>query len=157
MLTDGQPVTYVGLDPNRIGDRGRVLQSEASGAHVLWQTGSLVNQIVYTDDMDIAPVGRVVASDSLDDSLEYGIVSTSAVRQAMDDGGEVAVLNFMSEHGHLAGFQQIAEEALQFIASRIRSDEQMRAITAQLEDDEAEALISLASHVLVRDAFTDEE
>ena len=28
MLTDGQPITYVGVDPQRIGDRGRVLQGE---------------------------------------------------------------------------------------------------------------------------------
>jgi hypothetical protein len=157
MLTDGQPVTYVGVDPQRIGDRGRVLQGEQGGAHVLWQTGARLNNIEWTDDEDLAPFGKVAHVDGLDDSLEYGIVSTSAVRQAMEDGGEVAVLNFMAEHGHLAGFQAIAEEALQFIAARIRAEEAVRSVTAQLDEDEAAALVSLAAHVLVRDAFSDED
>lgn len=158
MFYDGQHVSYVGLDPQRIGDRGRVLQAEAHGAHVLWISGALNNQVVYTDGMDMAPLSRVSNhQDGLEDSLEVGeYTAHTAVRVAYDDGGEVGVLNYMAEQGYLAAFASIADETLSFVASRIRQDPGFAVVAAQLDDDEAADLVRLAAAVLMRDAFTED-
>lgn len=160
-MRDGQQVSYIGLDGHitdpALGDRGKVLAVGQTASHVLWTTGHLADQITLTDNYDLAIVGRALESDGLEDSLEYGTIITTAVRDAYDDGGEVAVLNFMAEQGHLACFHDIAEDTIQFIASRLRQDAGFQAVASHLEEDERESLVLLATHVLLRDAFTEEE
>jgi hypothetical protein len=161
-LHDGQQVTYigpsmaVGADHTalNIGDRGKVLGSGENASHVLFTTGAVEQQILLVDNYDLAPLGKVANSDGLDDCLEItDTLTASAARQVFDIGGEIGVLNQMAEEGNLAAFGQIAEDAYEFIATKVRQDPAFRAVTAQLDDDEGEALIRLASHVLLRDAF----
>lgn len=155
-IRDGQTVSYIGPGNGGIdlGDTGKVLSAGATGSHVLWSTGVLTNQIVLVDNLDLAPMGRQASLDGLDDSLDVvDAMSFSAARNAYDLGGEVGVLNQMAEEGLLAAFGSIAEDAYEFIAGRVRQDPSFRAVTSQLDDDEGEALIALASHVLLRDAF----
>jgi hypothetical protein len=43
------------------------------------------------------------------------------------------------------------------VASRIRADASFRVVIADLDDDEAESVLRLASACLIRDAFTIED
>lgn len=155
-IRDGQTVTYIGPGMNglAIGDQGKVLSAERDSCHVLWASGALHNQIVLVGNFDLAPIGRQATLDGLEDCLDVDSgISTSATRDIFDTGGEIGLLNQMAEEGHLASFAAIAEDAYEFIASRVRQDPAFRSITAHLDEDEGEALIRLASHVLLRDAF----
>lgn len=161
-LHDGQQVTYIGpavaVGPSQaalnLGERGKVLGAGDSASHVLFTTGALKDQILLVDNFDLAPLGKVASTDGLEDSLEVGSsLSASAARQAFDLGGEIGLLNQMAEDGYLQFFAQIAEDAYEFIAGRVRQDASFRAVTAQLDEEEGEALVRLASHVLLRDAF----
>lgn len=159
-LHDGQQVTYIGPGATvghaalHMGERGKVLGAGPTASHVLFTTGAVAQQILLVDNFDLAPLGKVATTDGLDDCLEVSDgLSASAARQAFDLGGEVGLLNQMAEDGYLATFAAIAEDAYEFIAGRVRQDPAFRAVTAQLDEDEGDALVRLASHVLLRDAF----
>lgn len=161
-MRDGQKVSYIGPDDNglTLGDRGEVISAAATGSHVLFTTGAQANEVVLIDNMDLAPVGKQTQAkveDGLDDSLEVGVISVTAAREMFDEVGEVGLLNEMAAQGHLLSFTAIAQEAADLIQSRIRNDPSFRAVTAQLEDEEADSLVRLASFVLVRDAFGEPE
>lgn len=158
-LHDGVTVSYVGhsFDGVALGDRGRVLSSSGDHAHVMWSTGARVNQVDLVHEDDLVVAGRKAASHtieaSVDDSLVTAPLTTVAVRAIYDGQGEAGLLNALSEAGLLGGLAQIAEDALMHVASRVREDEEISAVLAQLDSDEAESLVSLASVVLLRDAF----
>lgn len=153
MIVEGAVVAYTGLSEGDLcsGDQGRVLSLSGPVAHVLWTTGSFVDQVVPVYDSDLASLASM--DDSLSDSLEVGSLATFSARQVYDAGGEVAVLNEMAEAGSLATFASIAEDALSLVASRIRCDPSFHLAVAELDEDEAESVLRLASVCLVRDAF----
>jgi hypothetical protein len=157
MMREGSKVSYTGMDADGVslGDQGRVLLTDGSRAEVLWHTGARINQVTVAAEFDLVVTGSR-ASDGLEDSLEVGGLVTFSARHAYDEGGEVAILNQMADAGHLAAFADIAEEALSMVASRLRQDASFRAVTAQLEEEEAEGVLRLASACLIRDAFSEE-
>jgi hypothetical protein len=160
MVSEGAEVAYTGLDGGDLcsGDQGRVLSLSGPVAHVFWTTGSCTDQVVPVYDRDLLPLASSDGmTDMLGDSLEVESLPPFSARAVYDSGGEVAVLNEMAETGSLAMFASIAEDALTLVASRIRSDSAFHAVMADLEDDEAEAVLRMASICLIRDAFSVED
>jgi len=158
---DGQIVSFAGdegHDDLFVGDQGKVLVAEGGFAHVLWSTGSRTGDVTITDT-DSLHTGQqaLTISGSLDDSLEVGGLVTFSSRQVVDERGMSGLLDIMAEAGHLSGFLDIAEEAIGIVAHRIRHDSSIRAITAELDDDEAEVLVRTAAAALIRDAFSVDE
>ena len=161
MLREGGRVAYVGADAGslRLGDQGTLLSVSGAVAHVRWDSGAAGGQVsahYETDLTTLAPPREVVAC-SLEDSLEVGGLVSFAVRDTFDSGGESAVLNAMAEAGHLAAFADIAQEALDLVSARIRRDASFQAVLADLDPEESEDVVRLASICLVRDAFTTDD
>jgi len=161
-VRDGQSVTYSGADGYDelfVGDRGKALVVEGAVAHVMWTTGSRAGDVTITDIEVLSGSGdyEITVAGSLDDSLEVGGLVAFSARQVWDEEGPVGLLNTMVEHGHLASFLDIAEEALGLVAHRIRHDASIRAITANLDEDEAEVMVRTAAAALIRDAFSADE
>lgn len=155
---EGAQVSWVGpeSDGYEVGDTGSLLAfSSASYAHVSWATGLNAGQtdLVSIDDLS---TGHVASRDLLADSLDEGGLVSFSARQVMDTEGEAGVLNTMASMGHLTAFSSIAEDVLNQVTAKIRQDPSFRAVMAQLDDEEADALVRLATTCLVRDAFTDE-
>lgn len=157
-MRDGERVSYIGSGAEGVamGDRGEVISAGDSASHVLWHTGARTGGITMVDHLDVSTATKRVAAsidDGLDDSLEIGTLSVTGAREVFDTQGEAGILNAMAEQGHLNSFGAIAQEAHDLIQARIRSDPSFRSLAAQLDDDEAESVIRLASAVLMRDAF----
>lgn len=154
MIREGAHVAYTG--PERggltVGDRGRVISADGDVCHVLWSDGGLVHQATALYESSLVVMSGAASSD-LDDSLEVGGLVTFSARASFDTGGAEAVVSEMAEMGHLATFGEIAEEALTLVTARIRQDPSFRAVTAHLEEDEAERVYLVASACLIRDAF----
>ena len=159
MLREGQEVAYTGPANEGLilGDHGRLLVLSSGSGHVSWETGSLQGQITPVALYDLAPARSVMTVQSdLDDSLEVAGIALVAARDLYDADGELGVINAMAESGHLAAFQDIAEDALALVASRIRHDVSFREVLAQLDEEEGERVIRLASASLIHDAFGSE-
>jgi hypothetical protein len=157
-MKDGQRVSYIGPEANgvSIGDRGEVLSAGDNASHILFHTGSRQGAVILVDHYDLALGQKKVAAtidDGLDDSLEVGTLAVTGAREVYDVDGETGILNAMAEQGHLASFAAIAQEAHDLIQMRIRADPSFRSMASQLDDEEAESVIRLASAVLMRDAF----
>lgn len=154
-MKEGSRVTYVGdAHPSLVvGDQGRVLVYEGNAVHIQWVTGSRKSQVDMLDPMDVTSVVKQGSADGMDDSLDIGTMVVTSARDVFDTEGEVGLLNLMADHGHLAAFQLIASTALIGIQADIRADPSFRAVMAQLEDEEADSLVRLASLALLRDAF----
>ena len=156
MLREGQRVTSLGSTLAQAGSTGVVLAlADHGSAHVQWHEGAQAGQVTLESELDLAPLSQ--RESLLDDSLDLGHLVTTSAREVYDDGGPAGLLNQMSEDGHLAAFASIAEEAVAFISGRIRVDASFRAVCGQLEPEEGESLIRLASFALIRDAFTADE
>lgn len=160
-FSEGQQVSYVGdgHDGQSLGDRGKLLVITGSAGHVQWSSGPLEGEVTLTALGALAPASGKTARtfDALEDSLEVGTTAplqATAARDVYDEDGEVGVLNFMATSGHLGSFSDIAEETLSFVEERIRRDASIRQAIAGLEEEESEAVIRLASQVLLRDAFS---
>lgn len=159
MLREGQRVAYTGPANEGLilGDHGRLLVLSSGSAHVSWETGTLIGQIVPVALYDLAPARSVMTVQSdLEDSLETAGLTMIASRAIYDTDGEVGIINAMAESGHLAAFQDIAEDALALVASRVRNDVSFREVLGQLDEDEGERVIRLAAACLIRDAFGSE-
>lgn len=158
MIHDGTRVYYTGPQdgPLAHGDQGSVLAVSGHAAHVQWRTGSLAGQVDLYDTDDLQPLGtrQGTLEDTLDDSLDIAGLGTFTARQIIDDTGPTGLLNAMADAGHLAAFQDIAEEALALVAERIRTSASFTALAAHLDEDEADHMVRLASATLIRDAFT---
>lgn len=158
MVYDGNRVEYSGLGESSLvhGDQGAVLVVSGSYAHVQWKTGALAGQVLPVHVEDLSVLGRRhgAVEEALDDSLEVSGLGTFTARQIYDEGGSEALLNILAETGKLAAFQDIAEEALNLVAGRIRSSDTFLAVTSHLEEDEAAEMVRIASAALIRDAFS---
>lgn len=161
---EGSDVSYVG--PGELfGSQGLFLASaNAYAGHVKWATGPRAGRIELVDGEDLVTVhkGQMVVHgggrfrDDLEDSLEVGL-PVLAARHIQDAEGTMGLLSRMASQGHLSGFAGVAEEALAHVAHRVRQDPGIREITAQLDEDEAEALVQLAAHSLIQQAFGDDD
>lgn len=158
-MREGQKVAYTGSNTNELslGDEGRILVMSSNAAHVSMETGISAGQIIAVATYELALLRKSssVVND-LDDSLDVAGLSTFAAREIYDMGGETAILNAMHESGHLAAFQDIAEDALILVAHQIRRDPSFREVLAQLDEEEAESVIRSAAATLIRDAFDEE-
>jgi hypothetical protein len=155
-MRDGDPVFYAGRSVTAgaaVGDEGDVLAVAGRAVHVKWTTGARAGLVSTEHEMDLEPRRAGVRDDHLVDSLELGSLSVHAAREVYDEQGAAGVLQTMAEQGHLAGLAGLADEALSVVAARVRADPSFRAVTAVLDDDEGEALVRLASAVLLRDAL----
>jgi hypothetical protein len=158
-LREGMRVSYVGdgRDGRSLGDRGQLLVRQGSKGQVRWADGSITPH--FLDDLESTSMARLAAaaSDGLEDSLDVGPIQATGVRATYDTDGSAGVLNQLAATGGLTSFAEIAEDARAFVAARIRQDPLLREATAALDDDEREDLIHVASHVLLRDAFSEPE
>ena len=142
------------------GEQGRVISANGDSSHVMWSTGTRVNTVDLIEDVDLMVTAKARANTvvaHLADSLEVGPLVTLAVRETMDESGEAGLLNALNDSGHLGGLAQIAEDALEFVAARLRTDEAFCEVLAQLDQGERSSLVSLASSVLLRDAFSGQD
>lgn len=158
MMREGAKVAYTGTETGgmAVGDRGKVVVVDGTVCHVLWTSGSKEHQI--TPHYESSLVSISATSDfGLDDSLEVGGLMTFSARNSFDAGGSVQVVDEMAEMGHLASFSEIAEEAIALVAARVRQDPSFRAVTAELDEDEADEVFRLASACLIRDAFKEDD
>lgn len=164
-MRDGQQVSYVGpTGPGfpAVGDQGKVLSSSGNSGHVQWATGARRRQVDLVIADDVVEVRRERQANRVEaafaDSLEVGEQDEPLqVRAVLEESGEVGLLNALAASGHLAGLQQIAEEALEFVAARVRQDPHLATVLGHLDQGEGDSLVSLASSVLLRDAFTPED
>lgn len=158
-LREGGVASYLGVGREGVslGDKGEILAFAGSGAWVKWKTGSRQGDIVAVDRYDLAPAPRIgreaVQHDDLEDSLDVGPITTTSMRDVCDAEGTTSVLNMLASSGNLPGFAEIADEALSFVSHRVREEPAIRNVTAQLDGEDAEELIQLASFAILRDAF----
>jgi hypothetical protein len=157
-LREGSRVSYVGdgSDGRSLGERGQILAINGRSGHVKWADSSIT---LVDLEFDVAPLAsttgavRAPARDELDDSLDVGPIHAVGMAGVYEREGGAGVLNALAGTGQLSSFASIAEEARFFVEQRVRQDPDFCRVTAQLDPDEADELISLASHVLLRDAF----
>lgn len=153
---EGQRVAYIGHPGEHgIGDEGKVLSPAGSGCHVLWATGLRKGQIDLVPNADITPLASRRTAEGFtgwDDALDGPLVSV-AVRDVYESEGDVGLLNALIEEGHVASLTEAAQEALETVAARIRTDASFRAVLAQLEPDEGDEFVTLTAATILRDSF----
>lgn len=155
MVYDGQRVELGG-------DEGHVLTTDGRNAHVLWHTGVRAGQATLEDVRELVPRRDLIQA-SLDDSLEVGAFDSTvafqavAVRQAYDEGGPTAVLEQMVAEGHLSMLSDIGDEVYSLVTGRVRTSPHLRHVIAQLDEDEAEAVVMATSAALLQDLLKPEE
>lgn len=151
-LAEGAIVAYVGEggDGLAVEDRGRVLSAAGSGSHVLWLSGAKMDQITLTANFDLVAMRD---PGPRDDSFESQGIVSFAVRDVYDSRGETGVVNALITEGHFSTLVPVAEDALQFVCSRLREDPSMREVLASLDEEEGAEVINLAASVLLRDSF----
>ncbi len=150
-LCDGQKVSYVGDgdDGLAVGDEGKVIAAGVTGSHVMWATGSQKDQVTLTPNWDLVAQRRSVAS--MDNDLTTGLV-TFAVRDVYDREGPGGLMAALRDDGHLSTMATIGEEAIQFVATKVRNDPSMREVLAHLDDDEGGDLVAKLSGSILRQA-----
>lgn len=159
MLREGDAVSWVGdAIPGglSVGDTGTVASSSGESGHVLWSTGARRGKVDLVEEMDVVPAPatqRHAVVSSLRDSLGFETTHTAA-REVFEEAGAAGLLSAMHERGDLAGFPSIADGAAEFVSARLREDPDFGRTLAALDETEADSLVSLASTVLLRDAFT---
>lgn len=159
-LPEGSSVTYVGdgHDGRTLSDRGQLLAKAGQLGHVKWDDGAITPH--YLDDLAPAPGTRhraIAERDEFADSLEVGTLALTGMRRVLDEEGEAGVLTVLADAGHLASFPGIAEEVFGYAQQCIRRDASMSSVIAQLDDDEADGVIRMAAHALLRDCFGGDE
>lgn len=159
LFHEGQAVSYIGDDGVLLGTHGRLLVfASRTHGHIQWSDGPRRGQVDMVDLDNVAPAPKryqaALHSDGLEDSLEVGPVSSvTAARQTFDIEGAAGVLTSMASAGRLSSFDSIADEVTLFVEGRIRQDSSVREVLGELDDTEQDELVSLASRVLLRDAF----
>lgn len=165
MIAEGRRVTYTGAEDDLglvVGDRGQVLSHAGSHAHVLWAGGARTGKVDLVDTEDLveasapAPRRRSAAAE-ISESLAYGTMLSVAVRDTYDEVGEAGLLNSLNESGHLGGMAEIAEDALRYVAGRVREDPAFGEVLGHLDPEEGDALVTLCASVVLRDAFGTED
>lgn len=154
---EGSPVAFIGTG-ELFGHTGKLLARAGHGGHVKWASGPKTGQVTMVDVDDLVPAGAAVrttavARDDLEDSLEVGGLSFSAVQHVQAIEGTLGVLHFAANSGYLTNFQDIAEDTFLHVAGRLRQDPAFREVLAQLDETDGDALVQLATRSLLHDAF----
>lgn len=159
MHADGAMVTYGGQPTEELtpGDRGKVMASTQTYAHVLWTTGSSKGQVSIhlADDLHTAARGDEVSA-ALDDSLDVGELRTTAARAVFEDSGAPGVLARLSEDGYLSGFADAADEALAVVTAHLRADPALVGALAGLDESDADLVLRSAAAVVLQETLTDD-
>lgn len=152
---EGQKVAYVGDGDHGLapGDRGKVLSSEPGAAHVLWMSGAQQGGTLFHTNYDLV----AHEAEAYDTDFYGAPLVTTAVRDTFDREGPEGLLNALNEEGHLATFGSHVEEAIAMVSSRIRQEPAFIEIMAELDVDEGEEVLSMATFALLVDAFGEGE
>lgn len=152
---DGADVFYSGAPGPGVpayGDTGRVLVSDTRAAHVKWVTGSRGGQVDLVEHDDLSALGESVSYPQaalhahLGESLEYADGEVAQERVA-------AVLTRMADTGDTDRFGLIAEEAVEWVAGRLRGLGSFRSHMAALDSSEGEDLVYAATRRILADAL----
>lgn len=154
---EGMRVSYIGdgSDGRILGERGQILAITGRAAHVKWADSSIT--LVDLNDLGkLATPTRTAAVtpvDDLADSLEVGPVVAVGMRGVFEAEGSGGVLRALAATGQLSRFASIAEDVRTFTERQVREDPDVRRVTAQLDPEEGDELVSVATLALLRDAF----
>ncbi len=152
MYADGQKVSFVG-DPSpdtpAIGDVGIVVSAGNTASHVRWMSGVRAGLYDEMGHMEIAATASTVT----DTDSFSGRIVTFSVAEVQARAGARGLLDELNDRGHLGGLEAIAEEAMGLVAARIRTDPSIREVLAQLDDEDGDDLVALATVALLQDAF----
>ena len=154
-IREGARVSYVGEFADyglAIGDQGRVIASSGAASHVRWASGPCQGQMLLVPNDDLVEAARTGSlAESVDDSLSSGSLVHVAVRDTYDLEGPEGVLAALAEEGHLAALSDLAEEALESVSARLRTDPSMVEVLAALDPEEQDALVTRTAMSLLRD------
>lgn len=155
---EGSQVTHIGTG-ELFGHTGKLLARAGHGGHVKWASGPQLGCVTMVDIDDLVPARVATRSaterDELEDSLDVGGLSFSAVQHMQAIEGTVGVLHFAANSGYLTNFADIAEDVFLHTAGQLRQDPAFREVLAQLDENDGDALVQLATRSLLRDAFGD--
>jgi hypothetical protein len=155
---EGSKVTHIGTG-ELFGHTGKLLARAGHGGHVKWATGPKTGCVTMVDIDDLVPANAThtaaVERDELEDSLEVGGLSFSAMQHMQVVEGTLGVLHFAADSGYLVNFGDIAEDVFLHTAGQLRQDPAFREVLAQLDENDGDALVTLATRSLLRDAFGD--
>lgn len=169
MIVEGSKVAYAGdTDPfQEVGSLGKVIALSGDAAHVQWLTGPKSGSIELVQQYELVPdrsqqqaQHQALAGpqmNSFDHALDMPATETISVRATYDDLGEEGVVNALSETGHLAMLTEYVDDAVGYLASRVRQDPGLGIILAQLEADEADALVGRVASLLLSDRLNEED
>lgn len=162
MTTEGSKVNYVGDNTFiGVGSLGTVLASGGpSSCHVQWREGSREGQVDLIPHEDLVVVrsgsyglaGALLGSadEDFEATLDVPSLVSLSVRETYDTGGEDGLIDALDEAGHLSSLSAYASDAIATVAGRIRQDPAFSSVLAQLDEDEAEALLSRVAVDLIR-------
>jgi hypothetical protein len=152
---EGHRVAYVGDGEHGLvpGDRGKVLSAEDGAAHVLWMSGVAQGQTIFHDNYDL--VSHEV--EAFDTDFYGSPLVTTSVRETYDREGPEGLLNALNEEGHMSVLSPIAEDALGLVANKIKHEPAFIEVLGELDELEADHLVSLAAFALLRDAFGEDD
>ncbi len=155
MFFEGQRVSYLG-DPGNgldIGDEGLVVAAGNTASHVKWLSGA------RTGTFDEVPHHRLTATASGVPDIDalHGRLVNLPIKSIASSHGPMGLLRALNEAGHLGNFDSVAEEALRYVSSLVRQDPSISEVLGQLEFDDAEEFVALASITLLKDAFGRDE
>lgn len=154
-LREGEHVAYAGYERGEgpaIGDPGQVISASDEGCHVAWESGGLTLESYH----DVVPSEHQPNGQQRQASLDASpfeqrdLISFSA-RGVYDQTGGVGLINAMAEDGHLSTMAAAAEHAVGYLESKVRDDPSMARVLADLDTDEADAVVALAVRLLVED------
>ncbi len=126
---------------------GKIIQCEATAAHVKWESGPDIGRFTLVDFFDIEPVTAKV-----EDPFHL-----HAVRKAYDEDAEEGVVTFLAKNAYLKGWNKIAKDVLDYTEDRLRTDASMELVDEQLSAQEKQRVLTVAAMMLLRDAFGDPE
>lgn len=167
MIAEGSKVAYAGDDPSQdVGAIGRVLSVAGSDSvYVRWEGGpkrAQVEPVWVSDLVESQRIGTsaLVTTSSVAESFDMGLEFAGApglqVRAVYDEQGEDGLVTALNEGGRLAPMAEHCEEAMNLLASRIRTDPMMMEVLAHLEGDEAQSLIVRVAGLLLSDQLSEE-
>lgn len=147
-IFEGSKVAFCGnanRDGLSIGDEGKVLMANGNAVHVMMTTGSRKDSAVLlsTYDLSVIATARSSIEDSLyDGTIDESNLSTVAVRNVYDRGGEKALIVALANNGDLPNFEKAAEDAIIQLALQVRNNPIIRSVISHLEEDEAQSFIN---------------
>ncbi len=149
MVCDGDHVSYAGPAGRgpAVGDEGVALSVSGGVGHVMWRTGARRGQV---DPVEADLLVRLAAPGLLDDALDLPPHKV-AVREVYEAQGEAGLLAALGEAGALSGIAQIAVEVVEVAAARVRSS--LSPVLEQLDPEEADAVVGLATAACMREAL----